>query len=223
MTEDERYEMLNGWLDILQKEVIDLRVSQHIFWEVQEIIRANPRINIGSSFYEWMGSMYVAAMSVAVRRQVDEDKASVSFLRLLKEVKRYPKVLSRSRYKSRFTNPAPENYKNGSFDKLAGPGRDHVDPAVVEAEIADLRTKTDELRKYVNKRVAHYDKAHFGRFPTFQDLDDAIDYLEVLLKRYMNLFRAIHLGSALPVWQYDWKKVFRYPWIDPETSEGEPG
>jgi hypothetical protein len=211
---DALYQKLNSWLDILNQELHELRINQHIFWEVQEIIKNNPKINHGNHFYTFMGSMYASAMSVAIRRQIDPDKRSVSFLRLLEEIRDNPTVVSRTRYKACYGNsPLPEEYQDDCFDRFVGPERDYVDAAVVANEIAELKSKTIGLKKYVNKRVAHYDQAKFKAFPKFQDVDDALDYLESLFKRYMQLFRAVHYDVKL-YWQYDWKGIFCHAWIE---------
>jgi len=55
MTTEEHFERMNGWLDVLKREGQQVRIDQHIFWEVQGIIQRSPRINaLGSSFYQWM-------------------------------------------------------------------------------------------------------------------------------------------------------------------------
>lgn len=217
LSDEQRFERLNGWLDVLQKEVRQLRVDQHIFWEVQKIIQANPRINkLGSSFYHWMGSAYATSMTVAIRRQVDGDSRSISFRNLLRMLRMHPEVLSRTRYKHHFVDansPLPEAYRDRDYDRLVGEGRDILNPTDLEKEIADLQMVTDGLRQYVNKRIAHYDEEHFKRVPRFNDIDAAVEFLDRLLKRYLLLFRAVHIDTALPTWQYDWTEIFRHPWI----------
>ena len=64
------------------------------------------------------------------------------------------------------------------------------------------------MKKYVNKRVAHCDKVPFTQFPTFGDVDEALEHMEELVKRYCLLFRAEGIGQLLPIWQYDWKEIF---------------
>src|SRR5207245_2101255 len=109
----------------------------------------------------------------------------------------------------------PEAYKDGSFDSLVGPGQNTLYPALLEGEIQSLVTKTGSLKHYVNKRIAHYDRKDFTAFPSFQEVDDAIEYLEILLKKYWNLFHGQSYTTLLPTWTYEWKDVFRYPWIEP--------
>lgn len=211
---DKTRQRLNSWLDILSHAVTDLRVDQHIFWEVQGIIRANPKSHTPGDFNRWMGRMYSSAISVAIRRQVDEDPRSVSFIRFLQEFKRTPTVVSRDRYVGFFRKAGlPDWLANRDFDKHVGAGRSFVSPAAIKGEVKELKLKTEPLRKYVNKRIAHHDEGEFTDFPKFQDIDGAIDYLEVLLKRYILLLRGDGLVQVLPYWQYDWKAVFCHPWI----------
>jgi hypothetical protein len=214
-TMDNLYKKLDGWMDILDNQVRSLRTNQHIFWEVQKIIRGNPRIDKPNDFYGWMAEMYAAAMSVAIRKLADNDARTISFRRLLEEIKANPSVISRTRFKKLFVD---RNYTecdaDEGFDQLIGAGREFINTSDLDDEIQTLISKTAKLRKYVNKRIAHHDKSPFNDLPTFKELDDAIAYIEKLLQRYWLIFRCMSMYSALPTWQYDWKEVFYYPWID---------
>ena len=89
------------WDDMLGKikdEVTRLQVNRHIFWEVQEIIKANTRIQKPSSFYEWMGNVYATDAVIGVRKQVDFHKRSISFARLFSEITKSPDILNRTRF-----------------------------------------------------------------------------------------------------------------------------
>jgi AbiU2 len=212
MTNDELYNELNSELDVIYDEVSSLRVDQHIFWELQEIIRANPTINVASEFYLWMGRAYAASMSAAIRRQVDERRDTVSFVRFLRRLARQPGVITRERYKSLSTT-APEDYMDADFDRLVGIGTDTISSTEIQKEIEGLISKADVLKKYTDSIIAHCGKTRPTIIPTFRDVDEAIEVLEKLLKRYFVLFRAIGLSGALPAIVYDWKAIFRVPWI----------
>lgn len=216
MTQRERElrDQLADRLDVLKTEVQALTVGHHIFWEVQKIIKANPQIQTGSSFYEWMGSAYATSMSVAIRRQVDEDLDSISFINFLKKIHASPGVISRKAYKDLFVDGKyPPRWADSCFDRLTAKGLDHIDPDDVAKQIEALRENTDHVRKYVNRRVAHRDRRDFRPIPKFRDIDAAVDYLDHLTVRYLNLFRGMSMKTVLPTWQYDWKEIFRHPWI----------
>ena len=178
-------EEMSEWLTFLENQVMSLRTNQHIFWEVQGIIRNNPKIDKPNDFYGWMAEMYAAAMSVAVRKMTDKDRRAKSFRRFLEELKSNPTV-----------------------------GRYPVDQSVIEDQIEALERQTESVKKFVDKRIAHHERMEFKDLPTFKELDDAITHLEQLLQHYSPLFTGMGLHSALPTWQYDWKEVFYYPWIE---------
>ena len=58
MTNDNQFKKWNKWLDTIFADIQGLLVNRYIFWEVQKIIQANPKIQMGSLFYEWMGNIY---------------------------------------------------------------------------------------------------------------------------------------------------------------------
>lgn len=215
-SDDQLYGRLNGELERIYVEIRGLRVNQHIFWEVQRMIRENPNLKKPSSFYGWMGNMYAAAMPAAVRRLIDLRKDSVSFIRLLEEVKNSPSCFSREAYKKRAISincNLPLDYVNGDYDKLVGKGSAEPDPTKIANHIRELKGRTETLKRFVDEHVAHLAKEPEKTLPTFQDLDDAIDLLEKLVLHYMHLFRGVVMPSGvLPTWQYDWKEIFRYPW-----------
>ena len=177
-------EELDGLLDILKGEVQSLVINRHVFWEVQDIIRSNQRIQIGSTFYDWMGSAYASSMSIAVRRQVDEAPRSISFINFLTQIRSRPLVVSRAWYKSLFPGgDYPPNWADKCFDRLAGVGQDHVRADAVVNEIAALKDRTAHVAKYVNKRVAHRDAHDFRPLPRFRDIDAAVEHLDRLTIR----------------------------------------
>jgi len=210
---DNRFDKWNKWLDVIYSEITSLSVNRNIFWEVQDIIKNNPKIQKPSSFYEFLGSVYVVSALMGVRRQVKIDKDSISFARLLKEICDTPEVLSRNRFVALYKGSRVEQFADGDFDKFAGKARSHVDPDLVNLDLKELKAKAQKCEKYADQRVAHFDKGALKNIPTFTDLDDCIDFLEELMKKYYLLFRAPSLVSILPEYQYDWKAIFKEQWL----------
>ena len=223
---DDRFNKWNKWIDMIRSEITDLSINRNIFWEVQDIIKNNPKIQKPSSFYEFLVHIYVASALMGIRRQVKIDENSISFARLQKEICHTPEILSRKRFFNLYKGSTVEKFakRMGStvekfasrdFDKFAGKIGNHVDPELIKLDFKELKSKAQKCEKYADRRVAHFDKQPMSNIPTFEDLDNCIDVLEKLLKKYYLLFRAGSLASILPVSQnkYDWKAIFKEAWI----------
>lgn len=222
---DAAFNRWNAMLEKIKNEVTRLLVNRHIFWEVQEIIKANTRIQKPSSFYEWMGNVYATDAVIGVRKQIDLDKRSVSFARLLTDMAESPGIFSRDRFLAMYNDKSNPELKaffekqaHRDFEKFAQPGSSHIDSALVMADLTALKEKSKNLQQYANKRVAHLDEAAFDKLPTFHELNECLDFLEGLVKKYMLLFRATNYRKLIPTWQYDWKVIFREPWIKGTTE-----
>jgi len=81
-----------------------------------------------------------------------------------------------------------------------------------------LKYTAEKVEIFTDKRIAHNDKSMQKTLATFKDLDNSVDFLENLLKKYWLLFHAETLLNYPGTYQYDWKQIFRYPWI--EHKEG---
>ncbi len=218
MDNDRKFQEWNGWLDKIYSDIQQLLINRHIFNEVQEIIRSNPQVQIGSVFYDWMGIVYPSAQVMGVRRQLDNRKDSISLIRLLKEIINCPGVLSRERYLSMYEgSEPPADVPNSEFDRYAGRNGQYIDPIRVGEDLENLKLKAEKIKNFATKRVAHFDHRDFEDLPTFGELDEVLNYLEELLKKYLLLFRS-QGGDIVPTFLYDWKKIFRYPWIVPKKE-----
>lgn len=220
MNEDALFNLWNEWLSTILTDVRGLLINRHIFQEVQKIIRSNAKIQLESSFYEWMGNVYAASAVIGVRRQLDMDKRSISFARLFDEIIKNPQVISRERFTALYKGSVvPKSYAHRDFDRFSGPGGSHVNPELVKVDLSVLEQKAEGIRKFANKRIAHFDKSEFRQVPTYVELDECLDYLEELLKKYLLLFRAEGDLRIVPTWQYDWQQIFRLPWIEEASNE----
>jgi len=206
----------NRWFDSIYREVTNICVGRKIFSEIQDMVRGNPKIQKASSFYDFLGNAYVALQLMAVRRQIKMDKHSISFARLLKEISEMPQALSRDEFiVPRDDGRQGQLAERGSerfADKEEGK-EDQIDPKSVDLDLQELRAKAKKCERYADRRIAHLDSRRPRSIPTFADLDECIDFLEALVKKYHPLFRGGSLLSVLPEWQYDWKAIFKERWL----------
>jgi len=90
-----------------------------------------------------------------------------------------------------------------------------IAPNEVDKDLSELQNKSKVIKGYVDKTIAHLDNSKAYKLPTYKELNDCLDYLEELLKKYLRLFRPTHFPTIVPVYQYDWMVIFRRPWIEP--------
>jgi hypothetical protein len=213
---EQSYNKWEKWLKIIEKEVTDLHRYQHIFDEVQKIIKNNPSIQKPSSFYEFLPKSYVALVVMGIRRQIKIDNQSISLGRLLTEIIERPEIITRKRFIAMYTNSVAKRHADSDFDQFAGKGGSHVDSNIIEKDLIRLRTNGIKFEDYADRKLAHHDKRLPKAIPTYGETAEYIGELGDLLKRYVLLFRADCLTTVMPVYQYDWKAIFKEPWIQSE-------
>ena len=81
--------------------------------------------------------------------------------------------------------------------------------------VKSLSYRQQRAKKYVNKRIAHFDENEPVTPVSFEEISECLEVLEQLVKKYYSIFNAVDV-EILPVWQYDWKQIFREVWIPQE-------
>jgi hypothetical protein len=219
MTIDERRSRLIEWLEIIKKDLHVLLLDQFIFYELQKIIRQNPRFDgCPGQFTRWMASGYAQAAAVGVRRQVkykERDKNSVSLKRFLTEVKDHPDLITRQYHIGLYdAENDPAHMGDAVFDNIAGAGEDRLPPSLIEQQIQqlnDLKGPVKAVEKYVDKRIAHYDNEELP-IPTFNDISAALATMEKLVILYTCLLTGKGSAGLRPIIQDDWMAIFRFAW-----------
>lgn len=227
------------WMKIIEKEIYALVVDTNMFWEVQDIIRENPRIQKPSAFYRYLGRTYLSHALSGLRRQIKSQKESISFVGLLDEVAKNPEELSRSYYHSLCANPDGPDIsqiemegKEGleevgitntsqlkdliqmdDFAPYADASGKHVCPKMVKDDLTALKSTVKKHEEFADKRIAHWDKGEPDSIPTFGELDNCIELLDKTYVKYHLLFYAESIDMLMPTYQYEWKKIFLEPWL----------
>jgi hypothetical protein len=223
MTLDQRRARLSDWIEIIKSDVQGLLLDQFIFYELQKIVRDNPRFTESPGlFTRWMASGFAQASAVGIRRQARYDKRyedNICLKRFLVEIKNHPELITRQSYLDLYkAQNAPIELGEADFDKVAGVGNDQLPQALIVMHIDELKNASDAVATYVNRRIAHHD----GRgavIPTFGDLKAALATMEKLALLYLRLVQGPMWDHLLPTFGYDWTAIFRFPWLNPDHSD----
>lgn len=212
---DARWSKWDRWMEAIRDDLRHLCTWRMVFLRAVEILEANPRLQGGDVFGEFLKVSYASTAAMGIRRQVKIDEQSISMMRLLSEIAAHPASLSRERYKALFGSSPMLELADEMFDGLAGSSGPHVDPQMVERDMADLRANAEAVEEFADRRVAHLDTRDLKRAATYDDVHNCVGLLEQTYLKYHSLFRAETLDRVLPSYQYDWEAVFKEPWISP--------
>jgi len=217
MDDTERRTRLIRWLEVIFSDVEDLLLDNHMFWELQEIVRNNRQFAEASGlFTQWMASAFVQATAVGVRRQAKANDNSVSLKRFLIEVQKYPSLVSREHYMSLYEGMEAWLTELGQrdFDRVAGEGSSHLPVTLAEEHLSELDQAVKKIEHYVDKRIAHYDKGLLAcSTPTFADLSNALKTIEKLVVLYWKLLKGTSMTTMLSIIPFDWHDIFRFAWV----------
>jgi len=214
------YRRWRRWFGDIKNQIFDIHHRRQLYREVMAMVDANPAIQVPSAFYTWMRTVYVYDATVAVRRLVDWDRRTISFVRLMQAIGDHPEVMTRARFVSGYRGWL-RDAGHRDFERFASLAAKTIDRRVIRRHQRELLAAAGRLKTFVNKHVAHNDRRPMRQLPTYAELDDCIDLLGRLAKTYCLLLEQSALVEVVPVIQHDWKAPFRVSWI-PAPAEARP-
>ncbi len=205
-----------SWLEILRKEVHILLTHRVVFEETQKIIKDNSDIQKPNAFYDLLGQGYAALIVLGIRRQVkiDKDNKSLSLAKLLTEISKQPNLITRKDFKYLYKGSVALRHADRDFNKFADTNKNEINARLVERDLMKLKSAVTNCEDYADRKLAHIDKRGSKKIPTFFEVNNALKVLEELIIRYELLLTAAGWTSLTPTFQYNWKSIFRYKWIN---------
>jgi hypothetical protein len=194
--------------------VLGLHHNRNAYRTVGKIVDDNGTLP-SSLFFNYAQRTYATTQCAAIRRQAYPSRV-VSLASLFAEIADEPERMTRERYVALHEDPDPyfqELAKKTFTEKFAGDVWDHIDPAIVESDLAKLRGAAETIEKHTDRNIAHADRVGAKALATFGEIDTAIDVVGELFRKYALLLTAAGWATLEPVPQEDWLSVFRQPWI----------
>lgn len=202
------------WLPAIKSDLQDLVWSVGIYKDLVEVVRENPQIDVSNRFYGWLGLTFAQSTAMGIRRQTDDHKDVVSLMRLSRDIAENCENITKEFFLSLYSEDQADLAAT-HWARLAGSevSTYPYDRAIEHVE--RLGAVRGRVAEYVDRRIAHLEDRSIASTPTFAVLLDSIDDLESCFKHFGLLLHAISYKLS-PVVQYDWKSIFREPWIRPE-------
>jgi len=147
LTDDEQWNTWQTDVQTIKDHIVGMFGDRVIFRETGDMLRAQPELvnNPNAAYwYQWLRLMYAHYLAMAVRRELDRGATAPNLYRLLHQISKRPKVLSRERYLRHFGDNAMSRihgiaFWSNNFTTIAGTGA-YIDPAIVKKDI-DETTK----------------------------------------------------------------------------------
>jgi hypothetical protein len=150
----------NRWLPTIRGEVTLLVFSNNVYSEISKAVIDNPNLNVANPFYNWLTRNYLHTTLMGVRRQVDQHNDAISLFKLLQDMKNNCSLLTRTNFLGLYENdPIWMEAANDAFDDLAGNGLEVFPVEKLDADIERLNQIDCLYKEYIDRRIAHYDKA----------------------------------------------------------------
>ena len=224
MKPDQHWDKWVEWLGdgpergTIEGDLFGLRAARRVWEGFQTIVYVAPdEAKKYGTFHTFFDQSLIRSQGLGVRRQVEVRGDAVSLGRLLDRIAKNPQVVTRERYLARLY-PNTADLGNEFFDELVGSGAEVLDAAMPTAHLDALETETEDVREWVNKELAHYDRrtGQFSERLTFGDVHRGID----LLFETMNYYQQLLLGRTVAgtIDMPAWEAVFRVAWIPSDSS-----
>jgi hypothetical protein len=225
-------EIFRSWMadfEAIVHDVYELFSTRRTFRDVADIFKENPRLaKTGGHLWDWMLLNYVANVLMRIRRLVDSQHGTVSLKQLMHAIIKQPTVITRAR-RYAIHGPIEQDFVRKMVDEgftktwvtnpdAAHPENDHVDPAIVQADLKALEDQLEKVTEFANRTVAHKTKVEPGEV-TYGELNAAFDAIEKFLKKYYVLLLGGSLMNAEPTPQFNTHEVFTFPWITPKDDK----
>jgi hypothetical protein len=188
---------MEAWLQSLERvnaEIQELWLDRHIWRGTRDIAAKSKSAARGSFFVAWLGVQYYRRAAIAVRTMIDADPRTDSFINLMKSIEPHAMGL---------------------------PGAHAVEPGQVGTDIAKLKRAAERITPYVNKHLAHVDRAPAPQIPEYAEIDDAVQLLGDLLVRYELLLKNVDFAVG-PFFAFSWTNVFHEAWIEDMRAPRQP-
>jgi len=212
-TNQQFLERLQGGIEMVADDVMNLMISQHCFNRLVSIVKSNRNIREPNVFLEVFKFNYTAFSVSSICRQIDRSPQVVSLIKLLLEIERNASKITKHWFASQYVRTG-RSYGLSEFQEFFGQ-LDYVDPSLVRADFEDLQRETRYIVRLRHKRIAHYDKEEFvlDRNLNFGYLNKAISIVERLTVKYYLLLRQVgHSEGLLPAGLEEEEAIFTFPW-----------
>ena len=228
MTDDELFRDWVAGIERIYTEMIGLGQNRRMFRMMRDVLDRNRRLQeTGGHVLDWMFGNYALAAAMSFRRDLDRDASTLGLLNLLYEIEVRAAILNRARYRATWKFRPGDDMERyvcdkafNSFEPQTYPGepeRDHINPAVVRADLEKLLNETESVRLIVEQTFAHRARGE-PQAVTWGEFHAAVEVLVEVFKKYYALLTLKTVLDIEPAPQNDTHECLTFPWWESEPT-----
>jgi len=167
----------------------------------------------GGTFYDLVRYGYGVQAAMAVRRQVKNDKGSVSLARLLDQINKCSEQFTYEFYLERFPLKGERTFPGWQEDTFNGFSEDGkiISRDVIARDQKEIETLNTEIGAYVDRVLAHDDIKGRELGTTYKKIDDALAVVDRIACRYIALLTSNGYATLMAQNDYPWQGIFKVP------------
>lgn len=209
-------------------ELMMLSLIREVHAGVDKMVKENPAIQVHSSFYQVFTLNYAHSVLMYIRRQVVPNRESSGLIELARDLRENHESITQDDHANLYARNWVDDVDLGYWTKLGrdtfakhfgGASEKYLDPTIIDADINNLKEVSIMIAGFVDKRLAHLDPHKPDSVPSLDELEKACDTLNAILKKYVLLLMAEDLQISI-IHQYDWRDIFRVPWLQDNKEVG---
>lgn len=163
---------------------------------------------------------------LGVRRQVDPDKDSHSFVNFLTALVKQPDAYSLDECIATFLEragrwgfeePTRSNYEQQArvlYEAVADASGNGFDQNLIRQDIKLVRKLCSKMKVVANKHVAHNDRDKPEHQLTILELENTLNVLKIVMRKYCRLFDGGGDGTGEPDME-EMLSLYRFAWLEP--------
>lgn len=200
-------------LDIQVISMTNILEKKLILDEINSMIRSNPDLQQNNLFWEWFFNNYIDGQVMEIMRILDQDQGLKNLLRFIDSLLQGSQADPNFLKKVRDVQISAATLPKEMVEQLVP----LFDTASLEADRKLLLEKSEEVKKYRDSVIGHSDPQKRAKINlTLTQVNELIDLLHEKIKDYV--LRLTGSGyptgtGLLPTIVYDWKSIFRVPWL----------
>jgi hypothetical protein len=203
----ERWARWQHDINELKAQVTNLYERQLVWKAYTTSLKQIEMIELASILHDWMIHNYSDAMTIGIRRLIDRGTTRnepVSLHELITDISDHVADITVANYVAVWhpRDQFEESRAVSAFTQLFPDGLPTQDSLRKEAEL--IRASADTILVHADKRIAHTDRDRPAALPKWRDLDDALELVAKVFRRYFLLITCGEYFLDMMIMPFGW-------------------